>query len=69
MTENAEALTLAAEGSGGQDSSQAVAVPLHSTKSTAGLPAGNVATFQSLGDVAARVVRDLGRRIGAEYGI
>jgi hypothetical protein len=39
----------------------------HNIKTDRGLPSGNAGTFQLVGDVAARIVRDLGRRIGAEY--
>jgi hypothetical protein len=56
MTEHAEALSRAnAEGSGEQDSSQAVSVP-HFTKSTANVPAVNAQPFRTLGELAARIV-------------
>ncbi len=51
---------------GNGDSCQAIEVSQH-IKSDCGLPGGNASTFQNIGDVAARVVRDLGRRVGVEY--
>jgi hypothetical protein len=66
-------MTLKTEGPGGhapraygvENSWEAIEAP-KSIKSTAGLPAGNAGTFQTVGDVAARVVSRLARQIGAD---
>jgi hypothetical protein len=74
MDLKSEALTRAnAEGFGEPIDWQVIEAPNNTKstapKSTAGLPAGNAGTFQLFVDVVARVVRDLGRKIGAGYDL